>query len=179
MRKILFGTMRCLVVFILLSGILLLLLKIFGLRINTSNSIPAGLWWKVKKPVEKGDYVIFCPPDTPVFHTAFNSGIIDKGFCPAGYSFMMKQVAGIEGDSITINKNGVFVNGKKLPFSKPLLNIHTSVRENYILQANEFLLMTDQNPHSFDSRYFGLIHLKNIEGVIKPLLIKPSIYHQE
>lgn len=34
-----------------------------GLRINTTKSIPVGLYKISQKAPEKGDYVIFCPPE--------------------------------------------------------------------------------------------------------------------
>jgi hypothetical protein len=33
-----------------------------GARINTTKSIPVGLYWTSSAPVEKGAYVLFCPP---------------------------------------------------------------------------------------------------------------------
>ncbi|MES2568793.1 MAG: conjugal transfer protein TraF, partial [Verrucomicrobiota bacterium] len=34
-----------------------------GARINTSKSIPVGLYWTSNSPVEKGAYVLLCPPE--------------------------------------------------------------------------------------------------------------------
>jgi type IV secretory pathway protease TraF len=33
-----------------------------GARINTTKSIPVGLYWTSSAPVEKGAYVLWCPP---------------------------------------------------------------------------------------------------------------------
>jgi len=38
------------------------------------------------------------------------------------------------------------------------------------LGPDEVLLMSDYNPASFDSRYFGPLQTTTIESVIKPLL---------
>lgn len=38
-----------------------------GLRINTTKSIPVGLYKISQKAPEKGDYVIFCPPEKAIF----------------------------------------------------------------------------------------------------------------
>lgn len=166
---------------ILLSSIflaLLLVLKLAGLRINTSNSIPIGLYWAVNKPIEKGEYVIFCPKKSLPFVKAMHYGILTKGFCPEGSGALMKYVAGISGDRITINGEGVFVNGNKLPLSKPILvdGLNHPLPQiqitNHMLTANELLLMTNQNRFSFDARYFGLTDVAEVQSVIKPLITK-------
>jgi len=33
-----------------------------GVRINSTRSIPVGLYWLSSEPVGKGAYVMFCPP---------------------------------------------------------------------------------------------------------------------
>ena len=42
-----------------------------GARINTTRSIPIGLYWTSGAPVEKGAYVLFCPPPH------FNEGVFE------------------------------------------------------------------------------------------------------
>ena len=41
-----------------------------GLRINTTQSIPIGLYRITDAPVAKGEYVIFCPPQSVLFDEA-------------------------------------------------------------------------------------------------------------
>ena len=41
-----------------------------GARVNTTKSIPVGLYWTSSAPVEKGAYVLFCPPQLGVFDDA-------------------------------------------------------------------------------------------------------------
>lgn len=53
-----------------------------GLRINTTKSIPVGLYKISQKAPEKGDYVIFCPPEKAIFSLAQKRGYIGSGFCP-------------------------------------------------------------------------------------------------
>ena len=65
-----------------------------GLRVNTTKSIPVGLYRIVDEPVEKGAYVIFCPPKLDVFDEAKERGYIAAGFCPGDYGLMMKRVSG-------------------------------------------------------------------------------------
>jgi conjugative transfer signal peptidase TraF len=150
------------------------LLYAAGARINTSNSIPEGLYWSSDVSIKKGYYVIFCPPKQKIFDEAMRRGYIDAGFCPGGYGYMMKKVLAINGDTISINHYGVQVNGYMLPYSKPIsadaLDRHLpylNIAER--LDNSELLLMTDQSPLSFDSRYFGPIAKSQIKAVIQPV----------
>lgn len=53
-----------------------------GARVNTTKSIPVGLYWTSSAPVEKGAYVLFCPPQLGVFDDAKERGYIGAGFLP-------------------------------------------------------------------------------------------------
>jgi len=55
-----------------------------GARINSSHSIPRGLYWTSSTPVAPGRYVMFCPPQLGVFEEARRRGYIGAGFCPGG-----------------------------------------------------------------------------------------------
>lgn len=88
-----------------------------GGRFNASHSIPLGLYWLADVPMKKGEYVIFCPPESALFDEARERGYIGAGFCPGGYGFMMKRILAISYDRITTGLKGVSVNGTFLPFS--------------------------------------------------------------
>jgi conjugative transfer signal peptidase TraF len=145
------------------------------LRINTTKSIPVGFYWMTSDPVRKGSYVIFCPPETELFDTAIERGYIGAGFCPGGYSYMMKRVAAVTDDEVVIAADGVRVNGELLPLSVPRAADKTgralprSATNRYTLGASELLLMSDVSPTSFDGRYFGPIHRTQVQGVIRPI----------
>jgi conjugative transfer signal peptidase TraF len=146
-----------------------------GARINTSNSIPIGLYWKIARPTALGDYVIFCPPQNDLFREARARRYLGAGFCPGGFGPLMKQVAAISGDIVSISEDGVKVNGKRRAFSRPMsMDLEgrslPQPRITRKLKASELLLMTDQNPVSFDARYFGPINQSQVESVIKPVL---------
>src|SRR5687768_11560102 len=90
-----------------------------GLRVNTTKSIPVGIYRLTDVPVGKGEYVIFCPPQTALFDEARSRGYIGAGFCPGNYGYMMKQVLAMAGDRVTSGEEGITVNGKPLPESVP------------------------------------------------------------
>jgi len=154
---------------------LLTTLHVAGARFNPSKSVAVGLYWQVKQPVEKGAYVLVCPPDTDIFKLAKQRGYLTGGFCPNNYSGMMKFVAAAAGDNVSINSEGIYVNQQQMPHSKPL-NTDPGNRplpqleiNNYLLAEKELLLIGDVSPTSFDSRYFGLIDRAQIQGVVKPV----------
>ena len=146
-----------------------------GARINTTKSIPPGVYWTATKAAAKGDYVLFCPPALPQFDVAKERGYIPAGFCPGDYGYMMKRVLAAKGDAIAVADDGVRVNGHLLPDSvlrkadrggRPLPRYQDN---NYTLTEQQVLLMADANPLSFDSRYFGPIQLSQIKTVIVPV----------
>src|SRR5688572_6429583 len=99
-------------------------------------------------------------------------GYISNGLCPGGYGYLMKKVVAIEGDIVPVTAEGIFVNRKLIPFSKPKFKdgLNRIMPQwlifNYQLKENELMSMTNQSEQSFDSRYYGLIHSKQVTGVI-------------
>ncbi|MGE9765318.1 conjugative transfer signal peptidase TraF [Pseudomonas sp. PDM20] len=147
-----------------------------GLRVNTTKSIPLGIYQLTDSPVRVGEYVIFCPPDTSVFELAQQRGYIDVGRCPGGLGQMMKKVLAAKGDLVSVDGEGVTVNGQRLANSTPLASDPSGRRlpswraENLPVGSGDFLLMSDVNAISFDARYFGLIDSQHIQGVVRPIL---------
>ena len=147
-----------------------------GARVNITKSIPVGLYWTRSAPVQKGAYVMLCPPQTAVFDDAKERGYIGAGFCPGGYGYMMKRVLAAKGDAVAIGDDGVRVNGALLPHSAPIsadsagrpLPRHQPAR--YTLAVAQVLLMSDVSATSFDGRYFGPINRSQIEAVIHPVV---------
>ena len=147
-----------------------------GARVNTTQSIPVGLYWTSSAPVEKGAYVLWCPPKVGVFDDAKERGYIGAGFCPGDYGYMMKRVLAAKDDAVAVADDGVRVNGELLPLSAPIkadkagrpLPRYPSNR--YTLGQAEVLLMSDVSATSFDGRYFGPIQRSQIQTVIRPVL---------
>jgi len=147
-----------------------------GLKINTTKSIPVGIYRLADFPVGKGEYVIFCPPQTALFDEARERAYIGSGFCPGNYGYMMKRVLAMAGDRVTSGEEGITVNGKPLPESVPrktdsagrFLPLYPF--SDYRLKESELLLMSDVSGTSFDGRYFGPVEVGQVRGVIKPLV---------
>ena len=147
-----------------------------GARVNTTRSIPLGPYWTTSAPVEKGQYVIVCPPNASVFHEAKKRGYIAAGLCTGDYGYIMKRVLAVEGDVIAITSEGVRVNGHLLSLSAPLKadrvgrSLPRYQSNPFTLEASEVLLMSDASSISFDSRYFGPVKRAQIRGGIRPVL---------
>lgn len=146
-----------------------------GARVNTTPSLPVGLYWTTTGPIEKGAYVMFCPPKRAIFDVAKMRGYIGGGFCNGGYGYMMKRVLAAKNDAVTVADDGVRVNDVLLPYTAPLKNDsagrlmpHYRI-DAFRLQASQVLLMSDVCTSSFDSRYFGPIERRQIQWAIRPI----------
>jgi conjugative transfer signal peptidase TraF len=148
-----------------------------GVRVNTTKSIPIGLYLTSSSAIKKGAYVMFCPPTTGVFDEARQRGYIGSGLCPGGYGYLMKKVLAAKADAVTVADDGVRVNGELLPLSAPLKADKAGrplVRyqaNSFELENSEVLLMSDVSRTSFDGRYFGPINLAQIKAVIVPVFV--------
>ena len=147
-----------------------------GLRINGTHSFPVGFYFAIRKRPEKGDLVFVDPPALPLFALAKARGYLGAGYSAAGCGALIKRLAGVAGDRVTINSAGVQVNGIRLANSAPRncdgagRPLEPYLLNNHILGPDEVLLMSDYSPASFDARYFGPLQATTIESVITPLL---------
>jgi conjugative transfer signal peptidase TraF len=94
--------------------------------------------------------------------------------CDDKYAPLLKPIAARAGDTVTVSEAGVAVNGKLLPNSKqypkdgigrpmPLIPLGT-----YAVLPGTVWVISSYNPFSFDSRYFGAIHLDERVQYAKP-----------
>ncbi|HAT1811114.1 TPA: conjugative transfer signal peptidase TraF [Legionella pneumophila] len=154
-----------------------LLLCAWGLRINLTHSIPVGFYRIISTPIAKNGYVIFCPDRRASFQLAAQHGYIDHGLCSSGYGYLMKQIVAVKGDRLSVTSEGVFINHKRLPLSKPkpkdgLNRALPQWRiQDYKLQEGDIMTMTNQSEWSFDGRYYGLVHTGQIKGMLTPLWV--------
>lgn len=146
-----------------------------GLRLNTTRSIPLGLYRMSSGPIVKGAYVLWCPPERLEFDMAKERGYIAAGFCPGGYGNMLKKVLATHRDVVSVTDDGVTINGTLMPASqpfeadslgRPLPRFRVT---DYVLAPSELLLMSDTNSRSFDARYFGAVHRMHIQSLIHPV----------
>lgn len=171
-------TYRFITEIVALTALVIALIALFslftGVRFNTTDSLPKGMYRAVQTPVVVGEIVVFCPPPSPLFSEAKQRGYLMLGDCEGGYLPLMKIVAAEQGDNVNITSEGVFINGSLWPNSAPQITDalgrtldHAHVAKT--LLENEVLLLTHSQT-SFDSRYFGVIPKDSINGVLRPLL---------
>jgi conjugative transfer signal peptidase TraF len=142
--------------------------------INTTPSLPLGLYRAVNAPLARGAYVKFCPPQSPAFDVARRRGYLGAGFCPGGYAFMIKRMAAGPGDQVAVTHEGVIVNGRLLAMSAPMRTdgdgrFMPSFTQDRALTGSELLLMSDVSRVSFDARYFGPLDRAQVRAVVEPI----------
>lgn len=138
-----------------------------GGRINISSSIPMGLYWKVDDSLYVGDYVLVnIKKVVPIgFKRGYSHGLSTIG----------KRIIALAGATVRVSPKGVYVNGHHISNSIPLIydskgRSMPRLDSVFILLKNQCFLMGENNPRSFDSRYFGPISIKYIKSSIIPVI---------
>lgn len=99
---------------------------------------------------------------------------VSKGMSPffKDNVLITKYLAGVAGDVVVQNEQGVFINGKQIvdsyPLAKKLGVDSASFHKEYVIPEGHYFF-TAPAPISFDSRYWGLVSQEQIVGEAKPL----------
>ncbi|HZC19342.1 MAG TPA: signal peptidase I, partial [Rubrobacteraceae bacterium] len=78
---------------------------------------------------------------------------------------LIKRVVGLEGDTIQVNDNTLYVNGE--PQKEPYLNAELPSKGSYgptEVPRGQIFVMGDNRGNSSDSRVFGPVPLQNVRG---------------
>lgn len=150
-----------------------------GLRVNMTPSMPRGLWQvsPIQGSIARGAVVSLCPPDNDVFRKAMRRGYITSGVCPGGYEPLLKPVAAISGDVVSVTAAGIAVNGISVANTAALAQdsagrtLQPLPPGLYRVSPGEVWVLSGHNPRSFDSRYFGALPAANIAGIARPLWV--------
>lgn len=155
--------------FVLLSG----LCHLLDLHINVTSSLPYGLYKKVDKTdICKGDIILFCLEGEQA-EFAKKRNYLTFGSCPNDMAPIGKKVIATKDDHITLNNEGIKVNGTLLEKTAPLAfdgegrDLPLKVIDRS-LNDNEYFTAS-QKEDSFDSRYFGVISKSQISGLLIPV----------
>jgi len=141
---------------------LVLTLKFFhiGITQQVSTSMPQGFYltYPIIGKLKPGDIVLFRPPNWAEKMMLQHEWIRPN-------MLMLKHIVAISGDEVCIRSGEVFINGQA----------YAAVEKDYrpgkalpslkfcrVLRKNEYFLMSDYIPNSFDSRYFGAINGEEI-----------------
>jgi conjugative transfer signal peptidase TraF len=144
-----------------------------GVRINTSPSLPIGLY--ISTPDNGYNLIEFCPVE-PFASFATGRGYRSQGRCPDGATPLLKPVVAVPGDIVELSVGGLSVNGTALPNTRP------SATDSfgrvmpiwpfgvYAVAPGTVWVASSHHPRSFDSRYFGSIQISAIRERLRPLL---------
>lgn len=140
------------------------------LRINTSASLPVGLYIVSSN----GTFVEFCPDDHGLSAQRHYRA---RGVCRDGAAPLLKPVIGRPADEVVVSPAGIAVNGKLLPQTAPLdhdsegrpLTHWPSGR--YIAVPETLWVASSYSSRSYDSRYFGPILEGTVRARLRPLIV--------
>ena len=150
------------------------------IHFNFTPSMPLGIYRLTPIPksgVERGGLVAVCAPPTAA-KLGRRRGYLAAGSCPTAAEPLLKVVAAVAGDSVTVSANGVAVNGCLLPHSRALSRDAAGRRlppwpqGHFQLRRGEFWLYA-ANDRSWDSRYWGPASLADISARALPVLAAP------
>nr|WP_027062405.1 conjugative transfer signal peptidase TraF [Mesorhizobium loti] len=144
-----------------------------GYRLNMTRSYPLGLWRieTLHREVAVGDIIFICPPITPAFSVALERGYIPRGLCPGGTGPLIKRVAALARQRVTIDSR-VNIDGRRLDQSE----VQAADSQGRALTAfaggvvpPSHVFLHSRYSGSYDSRYFGPISAAGILGFARPV----------
>jgi conjugative transfer signal peptidase TraF len=144
-----------------------------GLRVNTSPSLPVGLY--ITTTAASADLVEFCPAE-PFASLSIARGYRESGACGDGGAPLLKPVVATAGDTVELSERGISVNGVFLRNTAPLSK-DTKGRPlpawpfgRYVVAPGTVWVASSYHPRSFDSRYFGPVLITAIRDRLRPFL---------
>lgn len=150
-----------------------------GIRINTTPSMPRGLWQVSRTAVVgRGDAVVVCTPPGLASDIGRARGYIGPGACPGGTGPLLKIVVAVAGDAVAVWPRGLAVNGAQIPATARLVRDKAG-RELPALPVGTYAVspgaawVTTPAADSWDSRYWGPVRLADVLGVAHPVAVWP------
>jgi conjugative transfer signal peptidase TraF len=147
----------------------------FDLRVNTTVSMPIGLYRKVPRQLERGAWVVFCLPREPA-RLGRERGYLRRGSCADGSQELVKEIAAVPGDSVALSRAGLTVNSHAVP-GTAIQSVdrngrtlpHAPFGERRVAPGELWVLGLDHSV-SWDSRYFGPIPARQVRAGAIPVL---------
>lgn len=146
-----------------------------GVFINLSDkSMPAGIYIRINERTARGTLAVTClTPEIAAY--GLERGYLKKGRCSTGIEPVMKIVMAMEDDTISIEEGSISINERSVKESRildedsnnrPLQKFYSA--QTFLLKSDEFWLMSNHKPNSWDSRYWGAVP---IESRVEPILV--------
>jgi len=149
--------------------------QLAGLRLNTTTSMPRGIYRSIGGAVTTGAWVSVCLP-SEIARFGVERSYLGAGSCSNGTEPVLKVVAAVTGDVVQVSAAGVTVNGELLAHSRPLdrdrggreLVAYSAAAQP--LAPGEIWLHSPFEERSWDSRYFGPVPAACVADVVAPLV---------
>jgi conjugative transfer signal peptidase TraF len=148
---------------------------LIGVRINTSYSLPMGLYIVTSDP--SATLVEFCPSG-PFSRQSSERGYRSPGMaCSDGAVPLLKPIVARYGDLVEMAPAGIKVNGSLLPKTAPLpTDSHARSLMpwpfgTYRVKPGTVWVASTYHRGSYDSRYMGPIAVSQIRRRLKPLWV--------
>ena len=160
-------------------GALLSLLSAADLAVNTSPSLPLGLYWTTSVASSRGSLVAVCLPP-PLAAVARARCYLPPGRCPSGLAPLGKIVLAQAGDEVLVTPRGLAVNGRAVPRSRPLRSdgegrpLTAFPPGRYPVRRGEIWLFSPYHPLAWDSRYYGPLPAATVVATLVPVVIAPA-----
>jgi conjugative transfer signal peptidase TraF len=148
---------------------------VLGVRINTSYSLPMGLYIATNDPI--ATLVEFCPAGLFAKQSSERAYRTPGIACSDGGVPLLKPIVAREGDVVEMTPAGIKVNGSLLPNTAPLpRDSHSRSLEPwpfgiYCVAPSTIWVVSSYHRGSYDSRYMGPISISQIRRRLKPLWI--------
>ena len=151
-----------------------------GLRLNTTASMPIGLWRVAPTrttELRREMIVTVCLPRTDMVRQAITRGYIHTGSCPDGLEPLVKPIAALPGDVVAVDPAGIRVNGIPVQGTAQLSRDSGGRRllpvpvGAYTVAEGDVWLLSGHDPRSFDSRYFGAVPMTSIQAAAHPVWV--------
>ena len=152
--------------------VLFVQLWLMDIHLNTTPSIPLGLYRVTHEPITRGMLVVFCLP-AQVAKFGRERGYVEAGTCPDGSKPAVKEVVAVAGDRIDIGQEGLVVNGEVAQSS---VNVSQDSRGRplpsmpfgrYFVSRGEVWVLGRHDVRSWDSRYYGGIPTDSIQSTAR------------
>lgn len=140
---------------------------------NVTPSLPYGIYRFTARPIVPECLASFCLA-SEFSNLARERGYLAVGSCPSGLRPLLKQVAGLPGDVIEFRDGLISLNGQVMANTAMAVSdsqgrpLPTSRLRAGVIPQGQALMLSHRSD-SFDSRYFGLVPLDDLQWV-KPIL---------
>lgn len=141
-----------------------------GYAVNVTPSLERGIYKASTASPSRGDIVGFCL-DGAGAHLAAERAYLAPGSCTSGLRPLLKHLAGMPGDVVTVTPDGILCGPaagprclwpvKALPADSHGRPLPPSPLHDGVIPAGQALVLT-AHPGGFDSRYFGLVPLAGL-----------------